>query len=384
MRFELMTPARIIFGVGTLKEVGPLAPSYGRRALVVVGSSHEHVAPLIAMLAENGVAGQAFTVTGEPTTDIVDAGIALAREIKCDLVIGFGGGSAMDTAKAISTLLANGGELLDYLEVIGRGRALSLPAVPCIAIPTTAGTGAEVTRNAVLASPAQRVKVSLRSPGMAPRLAVVDPELTYSLPPAVTASTGLDALTQVIEPFVSIRANPVTDAFCREAMGRAARSLRRVYANGQDYAGREDMAIVSLFGGLALANAGLGTVHGLASVLGGMLHAPHGAICARLLPYTVAANVQALQSRQPHSEALSRYDQVAQILAGEPTARAADGVKWLVELGEDLQVPSLAAYGLSRADLPAVIEKTLIASSTKANPIVLQPGELQQVLELAL
>ena len=232
----------------------------------------------------------------------------------CDLIIGLGGGSAIDTGKAIAALLTNAGDPLDYLEVIGRGQALTDAPAPFIAIPTTAGTGAEVTRNAVLASPEHRVKVSLRSPLMLPRVALVDPELTYGLPPAITASTGLDALTQLIEPFVSIRANPLTDAICRDGMRRAARSLRRAYEEGTMLPPARTWP-ASLFGGLALANAGLGAVHGFAGPLGGLFPAPHGVICARLLPLIVEANVRALQERKPNTSVLQRYAEVARLTA---------------------------------------------------------------------
>jgi alcohol dehydrogenase class IV len=235
-------------------------------------------------------------------------------------VIGLGGGSVLDAAKAIAALMTNGGHPLDYLEVVGRGQALRVPAAAMIAIPTTAGTGTEVTRNAVLGSPEHHVKVSLRSPLMLPRLALVDPELTYDLPPALTASTGLDALTQLLEPFVSHQGNPMTDALCREGLRRAAQALPRVFANGQDRAAREDMALASLFGGLALANAKLGAVHGLAAPIGGMFPAPHGAVCAALLPHVMAINVRALRDRQPDAEALRRYDQAAQLLTGNAAA----------------------------------------------------------------
>ena len=232
------------------------------------------------------------------------------------MVIGLGGGSAIDTGKAIAALLTNPGDPLDYLEVIGRGQALQQTPLPYIAIPTTAGTGSEVTRNAVLASHEHHVKVSLRSPLMLPRVAIVDPELTYSLPPAITASTGLDALTQLIEPYTCNSPNPMIDAICREGMQRAARSLKRAYQNGSDAAAREDMSIAALFGGMALANAKLGAVHGFAGPLGGLFPAPHGMICARLLPFVVEANVRALQMREPDSPVLKRYDEVAQLLTG--------------------------------------------------------------------
>jgi len=384
MPFEFATATRIVFGAGTLRQVGPMAAEMGGRALVVTGRTTGRAAPLLDALAGQGIDHVTFPVPGEPTVELVRLGAERARQERCDLVIGFGGGSALDTGKAIAALLSNGGDPLDYLEVIGRGQSLTRPSAPYIAIPTTAGTGAEVTRNAVLASPEHRVKVSLRSPLMLPRLALVDPELTYSLPPEVTASTGLDALTQLIEPYVSHRANPMTDVFCREGMCRVARSLRRACEHGHDAAAREDMALASLFGGLALANAGLGAAHGFAGPLGGMFPAPHGAVCARLLPHVMAVNVRALQARRPGSEALRRYDEVAQILTGDPGAIASDGVAWVQDLCDALQVPPLAAYGITPDDFPVLIEKAAVASSMKANPIQLTPGELEEILHGAL
>lgn len=382
--FTFATAGRIIFGAGTLQEAGPLAASFGRRALVVCGVSLGCAAPLLDLLDAHGVAREVFTVAGEPTTDTARQGVNLARQSGCDVVIGFGGGSALDAGKAIAILLANGGDPLDYLEVIGRGQAFRQPAAPYIAIPTTAGTGAEVTANAVLASPEHRVKASLRSPLMLPRVALVDPELTYSLPPAITASTGLDALTQVMEPFVSNKANPLTDALCREGLARAARSLRRAYEHGDDPAAREDMALASLFGGLALANAKLGAVHGFAAPIGGRFPAPHGAVCARLLPVVMAVNVRALQERAPESDALRRYDEIARLLTGNPTAQAADGVAWVQDLGAALNVPPLATYGVTEADFPALIESAAAASSMQGNPIKLTSDELHEILSLAL
>jgi alcohol dehydrogenase class IV len=221
------------------------------------------------MLSTLGIPFTEFQVHGEPTIDVVREGTKAARG--CEMILGLGGGSVLDTGKAIAALATNPGDVIDYLEVIGKGQPLIHASLPYLAIPTTAGTGAEVTRNAVLESPEQNIKVSLRSPWMLPRLALVDPELTYQLPPDITASSGLDALTQLIEPFVSFKANPMTDAICREGMGHAARSLRRACETSADKASREGMSIASLFGGLALANAALGAVHGFAGPLGGML-----------------------------------------------------------------------------------------------------------------
>jgi alcohol dehydrogenase class IV len=384
MRFEFATSARIIFGRGTLKEAGALAAEFGRRALVTTGVDPARASRLLELLAAAGVEAVLVQVAAEPTTGLARAGAQQAIEARCELVIGYGGGSAMDAAKAIAALAANGGDPLDYLEVVGRGKALSKPALPTIAIPTTAGTGAEVTRNAVLLSPEHRIKASLRSPTMLPRLALVDPEATISLPPAVTATTGLDALTQLIEPFTSSRANPVTDAFCREGIGRAARSLRRAYEDGGDAAAREDMALASLLGGLSLANAGLGAAHGFAGVIGGAFDAPHGAICAALLPHVMAVNHRALSARQPESPALDRYDELAGIVTGSPSARASDGVGWVSDLAAALGVPRLSAYGISAGDVPHLVSKTAVASSTKANALPLTTDELTEILLAAL
>jgi alcohol dehydrogenase class IV len=281
-------------------------------------------------------------------------------------------------------MLTNGGELLGYLEVIGRGRSLMKPAAPLIAIPTTAGTGVEVTRNAVLASPEHQVKVSLRSPLMLPKVALVDPELTYDLPPAITASTGLDALTQLIEPFTSCRANPMTDALCIEGIRRVARSLRIAYHTGHATSARQDMALASLFGGLALANAGLGAVHGFAAPIGGMFPAPHGAVCAALLPQVMAANLRALRSRAPDSDTLRRYDEIARLVTGKSAATADDGVRWAGELVKELGIPGLSAYGVGPQHCGELVEKAAKASSMKANPVALTAMELTEVLQAAI
>jgi len=356
----------------------------GRRAFLITDNVAERAGPLLERLSEHGIECVTFEVQCEPTTTIVKAGTAQARRAESDLVVGIGGGSVIDTGKAVAAMLTNPGELEDYLEVVGRGEPLKQRPAPCIAIPTTAGTGAEVTRNAVLGVPEHGVKVSMRSPLMLPRLAVVDPELTYSMPPSVTASTGLDALTQLMEAYVSNAANPLTDGICREGMKRAAASLRQACEDGGNRAAREGMALASLFGGLALANARLGAVHGFAGPLGGMISAPHGVICARLLPYVMQANVKALQSRAADSLALGRYDEIARLLTGIPTARAQEGVVWVQNLCEALKVPGLAEFGLEEHDLPAAVAKSQKASSMKGNPITLTADELTAILKKAL
>jgi alcohol dehydrogenase class IV len=384
MRFEFATAGRILFGPGSHEEFGSIAGEFGRRALIVHGSNAGRVKPLLAALEAAEMEYSCFEVRGEPSVEQIADGVNQARRAESELIVGFGGGSVIDSAKAIAGLVTNPGAILDYLEVIGKGKQLSVPALTCVAIPTTAGTGAEVTRNSVLASLEHRVKVSLRSPFLLPRLAIVDPKLTIDLPPSVTASTGLDALTQLIEPYVSIRANPVTDGFCIEGMRRVARSLRRAYDEGQDLQAREDMALASLFGGLALANAGLGAVHGFAAPVGGMFHAPHGAVCAALLPHVTAVNLRAMHERFNDSAGLSRYDSVGKILTGSEKATAVDGIRWISELCKAFQIAGLRAYGVTETDTGVLVEKAAKASSMKANPIVLTDEELTEALQAAL
>lgn len=368
--FEFATATQIIFGAGRVREIGPIIRQCGKRALVVIGKSAgavQRAEPVLAQLDEYAT----FSLAGEPTVAVVQQGVERARTEACDVIISCGGGSVIDAGKAIAALRTNPGDPLDYLEVIGHGRPLTQPPLAFIAIPTTAGTGAEVTRNAVLGSPEHRVKVSLRSPLMLPRVALVDPELTHGLPPAITASTGLDALTQLIEPYLSTRANPLTDAFCREGLARVARSLAIAYA-GDEPTAREDMSVASLLGGLALANAGLGAVHGFAGPIGGMFEAPHGAVCAALLPHVLGVNERALRERASSSAALGRLAEIRQVIGN------------VGQLVRDLSIPGLSQYGIGRNDLSGILDKARSASSMRSNPVVLTELELREILERAL
>ncbi len=384
MQFEFAAAGRILFGLGSVHQAAPLAAGLGQRAILVTGSRPERASNLIGDLEHHGVATVVFSVSGEPTMDTARQGTSRAREAGCDLVVGFGGGSALDTAKAVAALLANGGDPMDYAEVIGHGRKLTVPSLPCIAIPTTAGTGAEVTRNVVLSSPEHGYKASLRSHYLLPTIAIVDPELTYDLPPVPTASSGLDALTQLIEPYLTSRANPLTDTLCREGILRAARALRRAYENGRDTQARQDMALASLFGGLALANAGLGVVHAIAGPFGAVFPAQHGAVCASLLPAAMEVNVRAARQRQPEGEFLRRCDQVAQWLTGRAEARAEDGLAWLYELCRHLQVQPLPAYGMREGDVPDLVERAKKTSSMRGNPIPLTDEEIGEIVRRSM
>lgn len=379
-QFDFATAGRIIFGAGALQQVKDILPGLGQKALLVTGSGGANPERLEDMLRATGLHWTKVQVTGEPDVDFLRDALDAARVAGADVVVAFGGGSVLDTGKALAALLTNPGDPLEYLEVVGRNQPLRQPGLPVVAIPTTAGTGSEVTRNAVLAVLEQKVKVSLRSPWMLPRVAVVDPELTYSLPPEITASTGMDALTQVLEPFVSARANVLTDLFCRDGLLRAGRSLRAAFDDGYDPAAREDMALASLFGGLALANAGLGAVHGFASPLCGMFPAPHGAVCAALLAAATRANIHALEQRQPTALSLERYTEAARILTGHPAAARRDLPAFLTDLTTALRIPPLRTWGVQSADIPAVVEKAAVASSMKANPIRLEFEEMAEIL----
>ena len=384
MQFEFATAARIVLAPGAAARIPRIAREFGTQALIVTGRDTARCANLCAGLSQENVAHSVFSVAGEPSLDAVRNGAQALRDSRAAVVIGFGGGSAIDAAKAIAALAPNSGEPLDYLEVIGRAAPLERAPLPVIAVPTTAGTGAEVTRNAVLYSPEHGVKASLRSPLMLPRVAVVDPDLTLQLPPAITASTGLDALTQLIEPYVSIRANAMTDLFCREGMSRAAGALVTVFENGSDRNAREAMSLASLLGGLSLANAGLGAVHGFAAPVGGMFDAPHGAICAALLPVGMEINIRALRALAAGGDALRRYAEVARILTRDPEAEPEQGVEWVRELCKRLAIPPLRAYGVTQGSVPQLVEKAAKASSMKGNPVVLSAGLMTEMISRAI
>ena len=379
--FEFATAGQILAGAGRAVELPGVIAGLGSRVLVCTGADPARHGGLLAGL---GLPAALFAVAAEPTVELARAGVAAAREHGADVVAAVGGGSVIDLGKAVAMLLGNGGDPLDYLEVIGSGRRITQPAVPCVAVPTTAGTGAEVTANAVLASPAHGLKASLRSPLMIPRVALVDPELTVSCPPRVTAASGLDALTQCLEPFVSVRANPLTDGLAREGLRRAAAGLRAAYADGSDRGARADMAMCSLLGGIALANAKLGAVHGLAGVIGGTADVPHGLACAALLAPVTAANVRALRSGPPGHPALGRYTEAARLLTGNPAASIEDGLTWIRETVSLLAVPGLAAFGIGPQDAAGIAAQAASSSSMQGNPVTLTHGDLSAVVHQAL
>ena len=377
--FEFATSTRIIFENGCFKKVPGFIKELGTKVFIVIGKSTNLAIQLSEWLTAINIQFEIFSIYSEPTTLDIEKGTELTRINRCNLVVGIGGGSVIDSAKAIAALAPNKGELTDYLEVIGKGRKLELAPIPCIAIPTTAGTGAEVTKNSVIKSIEHNVKVSLRSDFMYPNLAIVDPVVTLTMPPPLTASTGIDALTHLLETFVSNQSNPFIDMICREGMKRISASLEIAFHDGNNLAARENMAMASMLGGMALANVKLGAVHGFAGPLGGMYPIPHGAVCACLLPAVMEVNIEALKNKNQQNQIL-KFDEVARILTGNSSAVAEDGVVWVRELVKKLKIPSLSDFHLSADSFPELVEKAKNSSSMKGNPVELNNEQLHEIL----
>ena len=383
MVFDFSTAGRIVFGLGAFEETKAWLPALGRRVLVVGGFDQARYAPLIAALAADGRATERAGVAGEPSVADVERLVAKIHAFGADSVVAFGGGSALDAGKAAAALATNPGPIADYLEIIGRGLPLEKPPLPMVAVPTTAGTGAEVTRNAVLNVPERHVKVSLRGPFVLPKLALVDPMLCLALPPKLTAATGMDAITQLIEAYVSCRANPLSDGFALTGLHAARWGLRAAYQDGSDPQAREAMALAALMSGLALTSAGLGVVHGFASPIGGAFPIAHGEICAALLAPAMLVNIRAVRERAPDGEALARFTRVAQLLTDRPEASPEEGVEWVRRLVAELGLAGIARQGVSesfRGELGVLAARS---NSMKGNPIPLLPREFADVLRLA-
>ena len=384
LQFQLTVPTDIRFGAGRASEIPDALAGLGAsRVLVVTGRSTSRADGVRAALTEADISSMVFPVAAEPSIERVRTAVELLAETGCDAVLGFGGGSALDVAKAAAVLATSGKDPLEHLEVIGAGRPLESPGLPCVAVPTTAGTGSEVTRNSVLSGGG--VKASLRSPLLLPRVALVDPDLLVGVPRPTVAASGMDALSQLIEPLLSQRANPFTDALAREGIRRSARSLRRAYQEGMEDAGvREDLALASLFSGMCLANSGLGAVHGLAAAAGARLSAPHGAVCAAVLAAAMEINLQALHDRAPEHPALHRMVELATVLTGRPEATPEDAIAWLQDLTAALTIPGLASYGLDEAGIEAVVAAAQKASSMRGNPIELRDEEVREIVARSL
>jgi alcohol dehydrogenase class IV len=375
--FQLLLPPRILFGRGEAAKAAALAAGFHGRAFLVHGRDAARAAWLIRDLAAAGVEVTTFTCPKEPDLPLLEAALVVARACGAGVVLGLGGGAVIDLAKAVAGLAPGQGAVLDHLEGVGRALPLTAPPLPFIALPTTAGTGSEATKNAVIDVPDHRRKVSLRDDRMLPRVAIVDPALTDHCPRAVTLASGLDALTQVIEPYVCARPNPAVDALCRAAIPQGAAALVRLM-QAEDADARDALAFVSLTGGIALANAGLGAVHGLAGVIGGMTGAAHGAICGTLLPFVLEANARALPAGHQATARLAEVEaMLSAAFGGGPGSAALN--RWSRAAG----LPGLSDLGLHREDHAAVAEAALVASSMKANPAVLDHPTLIEVLAAA-
>lgn len=375
--FSFLTATEIRFGRGTAAGAAAFLAARAETVLLVQGANPARAEPLARALAGLGVIVQRFTCATEPDLPMIAAGLAFARAARVQAVVALGGGAVIDAGKALAALIPATRPIMDHLEVVGLGLPLDQPPLPFVALPTTAGTGAEVTKNAVIGVPEARRKVSLRDSRMVPILAIVDPSLTDDCPRAVTLASGLDAITQVIEPYVCSRANPLTDALCADAIPRGLAALIRLM-QGEDAAARDDLAYVSLCGGLALANAGLGAVHGLAGPLGGMAPAPHGAVCGALLPHVLIAN-----RAQASGAAAQRLTQVCAWIGHALGVSDGDAPRALAAWSSAQGLPRLAMMGVDAGDLPAIAEAAQGSSSMKANPVPLSAIELLAILRAA-
>lgn len=376
---------RLVFGVGCSQRLGSLCANHGTRVLVVCGSQPQRLSSCLQSLSDAGISHQLLQVSSEPDLEIIEAGVGLAQAGRIEAVIGIGGGSVLDAAKAIAALSPQPTGLWDHLEVIGQGLPLSLAPLPVIALPTTAGTGSEATRNAVLTSTKHHLKVSLRDPGMLPTLALVDPALSLTCPSAVTASSGMDALTQCLEALLSSRANPLSDSLAARGVTLCMRHLPMVHRDGGNLESRSAMALAAYLSGLALASAGLGVVHALASPLGGLGHQAHGALCAAMLPAGLEINARAILNRGGDT-AKMRLQQAVSLLApgsGGGVEQAVDAVR---QLSLQLAIPSLGQLGLPAQDhaRAELIAAALRSNSMKSNPVPLESDELRELLERSL
>lgn len=373
--FAIAMPARILFGRGEAAKAPALIAGFGARVLLVHGANAARAEWLLQGLRGQGCETRTLACAGEPDLPQLETALQQTRGFAPQVVVGLGGGAVLDMAKALAALIPAPGGPMDHLEVVGRGLPLTVPPLPFVALPSTAGTGAEATKNAVIGVPDHGRKVSLRDDRMLARLAIVDPALTDHCPRAITLASGLDAVTQVIEPYLSCKANPFTDALTEPAIAKGLQALARLM-QGEDPAARDALAHVSLTGGIALANAGLGAVHGLAGVIGGLTGAAHGAICGTLLGPVLAMN----RARAPSDRMDRVCATIAQLFGGEQAEAPQILTLWARQQG----LPGITALGLAPTDFRAVAEASAVSSSMKGNPVPLSPDDLVAVLQAAV
>lgn len=383
-RFDFASAGRILFGRGRIAELPDLIKPSGKKVMLVTGGHPGRHDSLRILLEKAGIIVAVESVSGEPTVQRVSEITDSILRQQCEVVAGIGGGSVIDAAKAAAALANNPGDIMDYLEVVGAGKPLPQPALPYIAIPTTAGTGAEVTKNSVITVPEQHVKVSLRSPFMLPRFALVDPDLALECPPEVSVNCGFDALCHLIEAYLSAKATPMSDAVCREGLSRmGGGALVLHWMRPEDPNVMVNVSLGSLLGGMALANGGLGAVHGFAGVIGGMTGAPHGAVCAALLPAVLRMNLDiACQGKQPLCrQTMARINETALMLSRDVNSKTQDLITLIENMSTQQNVAGLEKLGVKRAEFPVIIEKSSRASSMKGNPFLLTAEQLFQILD---
>ncbi len=382
MNFEFATAQKIFFGPGVINHAPDLIRGYGSRAVLITGQHNCEDNPIIRLMAtDHEMKMIQIVCVNEPDIEFIQKSVEEVRRFHPDVVVGIGGGSVIDTGKALAILAANEGNVSDYLEVVGKGRQFVNHSLPFIAIPTTSGTGSEVTRNAVINDRNSSVKASLRSPFMLPSVALIDPELTLHLPPEITAATGMDALTQVIEPYLTRKANLLTDAICLQAISMANETLVTSYLEPENINARERMSLISLFGGLALANSGLGVVHGFAAAIGGMYpKVKHGQICAAILPSAFLVNRLATKGGPGFEVTFHRMEKISQLLSGDCQQ---PGEEILAEMARIMKIPSLSKLGIMKTEFNMIIEKATQSSSMKGNPISLSSEDLMKILDLS-
>ena len=392
LNFELLPTPQLYFGVKQFSKIGFLTNLFGSNALIVASESvfkNKRIQSLInEKLDENKIEYQSIFIKGEPDIDQIDKAVKFSIEQKSNVIIGLGGGSVIDAGKAISSINSNGGSAQDYMEVIGKGKKIKKEPLPYIAIPTTAGTGSEATKNAVILSKEHKLKTSIRSPLLLPKIAIIDPELMITLPPNITASTGLDALTQLIEAYTSNKSQPITDALAIMGIKKITESIIRVYEDGTDIQARSDMALGAYLSGVCLANAGLGAVHGFAGPIGGLLNIPHGIVCGALLAPTIEENIRTMISKVPYHHLLEKYVILGNLLVEFPFESVKESIQnligFLTNLSLILNIPKFSSFGLKSELFNTIIQKAMNSSSMKYNPVKLNESQLGSILEKAL
>jgi len=376
--FQFMTSTRIIFGEGALQSSLSVINQYGYSVLLVTGKNTDRASPILHYIKQQNMRYQHVAISGEPNITMIEETALVGRKFKPDMVIAMGGGSVLDMGKALAAVIPNQGDVYDYVEVVGRNVPLKSKPIPFIAIPTTASTGSEVTRNAVLRSGQDQVKVSLRSPDMLADVAIIDPTLTYGTDKFTSGRGAMDAFTHLMEAYVCGDPNPLTDMICEEGLRRLSASILPACLQ-DNYKARSDISFAAMLGGMAITNAKLGAAHGLASALGGKLDAPHSIITARLAPFVMQENINAAK-RAGRSDVLHRYSKIAQILTGRVNACREDAILWTKMMLEKLAIPKLNTFGVCATSFDMVAEDALKSVAIKGNPLPLTQERLTYIL----